>query len=231
MKIKVNLHLHTDDDPEDKIDYSAYEAIDYAKNLGFDALAITCHNYYAWCEDYAEYADKKGVTLIRGIESTISTKTENRGKHVLILGADKDVELIKTFDQLIDYRRSKPDILVIAPHPYFDPFLSLQGLVEDYIDVFDAIEHSWFYSRGFNLNKKAIDLANRHQKPLVATSDTHFLDHINEHYTYVDAPDRSEASILQAIKGGLVTIQTRPHKLVSEMIIPQLKFTLRNFLS
>lgn len=230
MKLKTNLHLHTNDDPEDHIAYSAYEVIDQAAALGFDALALTCHNRSAWCEDYASYAADQNITLIRGIESTISETPEVRGKHVLILGAQPDVEEVRTFTELADYKQKYPDIVVIAPHPYFDPFLSLQGLAEKYIDLFDAIEHSWFYSHWLNRNKKAIALAESYQKPLIATSDTHFLDHLNEHFTYIDAPDRSENSILGAIKEGSVTIQTRPHKLFSEMIIPQVRFTLQNTL-
>ena len=230
MKLKTNLHLHTNDDPEDHVEYSAYDVIDRAASLGFDALAITCHNRFAWKEEYASYAADQDITLIRGIESTISETPEERGKHVLILGAQPDIEHVRTFDDLAEYKDQYPEIVIVAPHPYFDPFLSLQGLAEKHIDLFDAVEHSWFYSRWLNRNKKAIALAKAYQKPLIATSDTHFLDHLNEHFTYVDAPDRSESSILRSIKNGSVTIQTRPHKLFSEMLIPQLRFTLQNML-
>lgn len=228
MHLKANLHLHTNDDPEDRIQYSTYEVIDHAASLGFDVLALTCHNHYAWCEAYATYASERGITLLRGIEATIKDESRRRGKHVLILGADKDVEEVRTFSELIQYKQTYPHIVIIAPHPYFDPFLSLQGLAEKYINLFDAIEHSWFYSKWFNRNKKAIVLAHKHQKPLVATSDTHFLDHLNEHYTLIETPDQSEASILQAIKDGSVAMQTRPHRFWREMLLPQLKFMLQD---
>ncbi len=230
MRLKANLHLHTNDDPQDQIDYSLNEVVDQAATLGFDVLALTCHNHYAWCEEYANYAEECGITLIRGIEASISQTLNGRGRHVLILGADADIASVKTFTDLQQYKQDHPHIAIIAPHPYFDPFTSLQSLTEKHIDLFDAIEHSWFYSRWINPNKKAIDLAQRYEKPLVATSDTHFLNYLNDHFTLIKAPDRSEVSILKAIKKGAVSMQTRPHRFWHELLFPQAKFMLRNTL-
>src|SRR5437588_149046 len=39
--IKVDLHIHTLDDPKDVIDYSAHQLLERAKQLGFGVLAIT----------------------------------------------------------------------------------------------------------------------------------------------------------------------------------------------
>ena len=227
MQLKANLHLHTSDDPNDRVQYTTHEVIDRAAELGFAALALTCHDYYAWNESYARYAQERNITLIRGIESSLSEKRGGRGKHVLILGSDKDIEHVRTFEELKEYKAQHPDIVIVAPHPYFDPFHSLQNLTEKYLDLFDAIEHSWFYCSWFNRNIPAIKLAEDHNKPLIATSDTHFLDHLNEHFTYIEAPDRSEASILRAIKDGAVNIQTRPHAFLREMLVPQVRFMVR----
>ena len=228
MRLKANLHLHTNDDPEDYVQHSLYEVVDLAASLDFDVLAITCHNHYAWCQEYADYAAERGITLIRGIEASISQTPGERGRHVLILGADQDITAIKTFSDLRQYKQDHPYIVIIAPHPYFDPFFSLQDLAEAYIDLFDAIEHSWFYSQWFNRNQKAIALAKQYHKPLVATSDTHFLDHLNEHFTLIETTDRSEASVLQAIKDDALQMQTSPHKLFREMLIPQATFMMQS---
>ena len=37
--IKLDLHIHTLDDPKDAIDYSAHELLERAKSLGFRVLA------------------------------------------------------------------------------------------------------------------------------------------------------------------------------------------------
>src|SRR5437764_14589292 len=42
--VKVDLHIHTLDDPKDAIDYSAHQLLERARALGFRALAITLHD-------------------------------------------------------------------------------------------------------------------------------------------------------------------------------------------
>ena len=42
--LKVDLHLHTSEDPVDIITHSARQLIDRAAELGFDALALTLHD-------------------------------------------------------------------------------------------------------------------------------------------------------------------------------------------
>ena len=39
--IKLDLHIHTFDDPKDKLDYSAHELLARARRLGFSVLAIS----------------------------------------------------------------------------------------------------------------------------------------------------------------------------------------------
>src|SRR5436305_14863771 len=42
--IKLDLHIHTLDDPKDKLYYSAHELLARARRLGFSVLAITLHD-------------------------------------------------------------------------------------------------------------------------------------------------------------------------------------------
>ena|SRR2546423_15285153 len=42
--IKLDLHIHTLDDPKDALDYSAHELLERARSLGFRVLAITLHD-------------------------------------------------------------------------------------------------------------------------------------------------------------------------------------------
>src|SRR5947207_14688476 len=42
--IKLDLHIHTFEDPKDKFDYTAHELLARARRLGFSVLAITLHD-------------------------------------------------------------------------------------------------------------------------------------------------------------------------------------------
>jgi hypothetical protein len=42
--IKLDLHIHTLDDPKDKIDYTAHQLLERARMLGFHVLTITLHD-------------------------------------------------------------------------------------------------------------------------------------------------------------------------------------------
>lgn len=227
MQLKANVHMHTSDDPADVVSYSIYEAIDRASELGFDVLAITCHGKVAWTESYAQYAQERGILLISGIELSISKGLGKPGKHVLLLGAIPQAESVRTFAELRAYRVAHPESLIIAPHPYFYGNFSLHDELEQHIDVFDAIEHSWFYGGPFNRNVHAREIAERYRKPFIATSDTHMLDHLEQNFSILEVAEKSEQDVLNAIRSGSFSIQTRPSKLLSEMLLPQALFSLR----
>lgn len=230
MQLKANLHLHTSDDPHDLVTYSLYEAVDAAAKHDFHVLAITCHGRAAWNPDYHAYAAERGILLLRGIEANIAEHSGERGRHVLLLGVDETAEAIETFADLEQYQATHPHMLTIAPHPFMDSWISLQQYALKYIHLFDAIEHSWFYSRRINRNQRALELAATHDKPIVATSDTHFLNYLDDHYTFIETSEQTEAAVIAAVKAGAVTIQTRPHRFWREMIIPQARFTIRTIL-
>ena len=180
MQIKTNLHFHTGDDRQDHISYSTKEGIDQAVSLGFGALAITCHQYFAWTPEYAEYAKSKGLLFIPGIELYLGETMADSVRHCLVLNATKDIENVRTFEQLAVYKKAHPEIFIMAPHPYFYGNISLKEFLEKYIHFFDAIEQSWFYSRLFNRNIKAEKTAKKYKLPFVSTSDTHFFDFLDK---------------------------------------------------
>ena len=43
--LKIDLHLHTAEDPVDVIRHDAYALLDRAAGLGYGALAITLHDH------------------------------------------------------------------------------------------------------------------------------------------------------------------------------------------
>ncbi len=227
MKLKANLHFHTADDPDHQIQYSLYQAIDKASSLGFSVLALTCHNYFAWTKKYADYAKQKGILLIPGIEIGIQRgEVSKEGLHLLILGCDKKAENIYTFDDVRKYKKQNPDIFIIAPHPYFYGNFSLKDELEKNIDIIDAIEQSWFYSKWFNRNKKAEKIAKKYKKPFISTSDTHFFDFFDKHYATINAKEKTQKAVFEAIKNNKFKNTTQPCKFWRDMILKQGIFTI-----
>lgn len=193
--LKSSLHIHIQGDPKDYIRHTGYELIDRAHNLGYEVLAITCHERMVMWSDLKNYAVERGILLIPGAEIEIN------GAHTLILNAPQDIEFIKTFEELIAYKKEHPEIFIIAPHPFFPSIKScLKTALYDYIDVFDGIEKSWFYSRFLNFNRRARELAETCGLPYIATADIHLLDQLEfGGHTLIDAEKNIE-SILEALR-------------------------------
>lgn len=233
MRLKTNLHFHTGDDPRDFVFYTTEEGIDHAAMLGFDVLAITCHEKAAWTAEYAAYAAKKGILLIPGIELDIHESdgsTSRNGRHVIILNCVPEVARVRTFSELKEYRALHPECLVLAPHPFFYGNFSLKRFLEDHIDLIDAIEHSWFYGFGLNRNKKAGAVAEAHHLPFIATSDAHTFQNVHSDYAIVDAEEKTIPALFAAIRKQKIRNITCPKKIVRGMIIPVVKLLAQNFL-
>ena len=205
--LKIDLHLHTSEDPRDRITHSSLDLIDRAATLGFGALAITLHDRQLTDDHVFAHARERGITLIPGIERTI------RGKHVLLLNfSAAAVDAVRSLD---DVRRlkSRADGLVIAPHPYFPSPSCLGRLLDDYGDVFDAVEWSYFWSRRIDFNARAARWAESHDKALVGNSDLHDLRQLGRTCSLVDAPCEP-AAICDAVRRGNVSLVTEPAPIV-----------------
>jgi len=77
--LKSDLHLHTAEDPLDRVRYTAKELISKAADQGFDVISITNHHRMTFDQDLLSYARERGILLIPGIEMTIQRR------HVLVL--------------------------------------------------------------------------------------------------------------------------------------------------
>lgn len=210
-KYKVQFHAHTKSDPEDCLFHSDKDLIDKAHSHNYDVLAITCHNKIAHTKELEEYAAEKGILLIPGMEKTVEKC------HVVIINAKKEAEQIKTFDELRKYKSNNPDTLIFAAHPYH-PFplglLSLGNELDKNIDIFDAIEFSSFHTAKFDFNKKAVESAKKHGKPMIGTSDNHVLSFLNHTYSFVYAKEKNTKEILDSIKQGKIEIISKPIKML-----------------
>ena len=203
--LKVDLHTHTADDPKEAVQHSSFELLDKAHYLGFDAISITSHNGITFGKYLQDYARERDIVLIPGVEVNIGPK------HVLVVNAHERILEARTFDDL--RRLRTPENLIIAPHPYFPGFSSLLWQVRKNIDVFDAIEFSWFYHSLINFNMFAMKTAARYGLPLVCTSDCHHLEKFGLAYSLVDA-EKDRESIVEAVRRGRLEIAANPLKLV-----------------
>lgn len=194
MKYRIQLHTHIQDDPKDVIPYSCAELLESAAQQKFHAIAITCHDHFTSSEKYEEEAKKRNICIISGIEKRVE------GKDILILNCDDEIETIDTFEKLKKYRSSHPDIFIIAPHPYFPSSYPLHEMLDAHIELFDAIEHSWFYTKFINFNTRAEQIATHYSLPYVATSDLHILSFLQSGYIEIDADECSPSRIFRAIR-------------------------------
>jgi hypothetical protein len=226
QKLKVDFHTHTADDPQDYISFSSTELIDRAQRLGFDALAITNHDVVTYSPALERFAGERGILLIPGAELTLSRK------HVIVINPElKGYQKIKTLEDLAKIKNDRN--LIIAPHPFYPGFKCLKSDLEAHLPSFDAVEFSFFYSRYINRNKKAVDLAREHHRPLVGSSDCHSIWQIGSTYTLVEA-EKNISSIITAVKEGRVEIETAPLSLpamvrvgINFVLGDQLKIHLR----
>ncbi len=217
MKLKASLHIHTKEDFVDDyvVRYNIYELIDYAEKCGFKILALTGHKKFVYKKEFGEYAGDRGIILIPGIELHI-----NRflffSDHVIVLNCERDIERVKNFNDLARYKKDHPEIFVLAPHSGFGflESISINKLIKN-IGLFDGLEHSWFYSKKINLNKKVEDVAKKFNKPLVATADAHVLTYFNTDYAVINAEQFDLSSVLGALRGGHVINITSPKSIFS----------------
>lgn len=201
--LKVELHTHSGDDPQDLIPYSTADLIDRAADAGFQGLAITLHDHQLDLSPFQAHARRRGVVLIPGVERTI------HGKHVLLLNFPACAAEVSSFEELADLK-SRCHGLVIAPHPFYPAPHCLGRHMDAQAAMIDAVEYNGYYTRHINaFNQMAVRWARTHGKPVVASTDVHRLDQIGPTYTLVDA-DPTAAAICCAIRAGRVEIRTEP---------------------
>ena len=112
--IKLDLHIHTLDDPKDALDYSAHELLERAVALGFRVLAITLHDaVFDRVEVFADAA-RMGILLIPAAEVRLE------GADVILLNVTaEEITSLHRLDDLAALRAKRgPSLFTIAPHPF-----------------------------------------------------------------------------------------------------------------
>jgi len=182
--IKIDLHIHTLDDPKDAVDFSAHQLLERARSLGFRVLAITLHDAVFDQEEVFADAAAMGILLIRAAEVRLL------GADVIVLNVTpEEIAELRNFDDLRRLRsRRRNSIYMIAPHPFYVFGGSIGSRLFAEIDCFDAIEFCHFHIGPFNPNRRARRVATRFGKPMVATSDAHRLHAFGRHHTSMPMP-------------------------------------------
>ena len=203
--LKVDLHLHSSEDPRDVLDYDARELIRHAASMDFDAIALTLHGKVIEDQGLHEFASSRGLLFIPGIEKFI------HGKEVLVYNVtQEEMDAVHTFEDLRELKiRKREQILIIAPHPFFKRSQCLGRHLEENIDLFDAVEYCHLYTPFWNLNRRAVQVAQSHGKPMIATSDSHALWMFGRNFAWVDAQP-TMLGIFQAIREGRVRSHCEP---------------------
>ena len=204
--LKVELHSHTSDDPQDRIPHSTHQLIDRAAELGYQALAVTLHDRQLDIHPVEGYARERGIVLIPGIERSIE------GKHVLLLNFRRGAEGVQSFDDLARLRQREPG-LVVAPHPFFPTSSCLRGALERHAELFDAVEWNAMFTASVDFNQAAVRWARNHGKPVVGNGDVHRLRQLGTTFSLVEAEPDADA-ICSAIRAGLVRVESRPLSLI-----------------
>jgi len=179
--LKADLHVHTSEDPKDGriVKHSARELIDVAAEKGYEVISITNHNKVTYDEKLRNYAAKKGILLIPGIELSL------KEGHVLVYNiTQKQADKIKKIKDLKKIVAKKT--LVVAPHMFY-PIVGIGKKFLKHSHLFDAIEHCYFYTSLVNPNKKAMKIAEQYNKPVIGNSDLHKLKWLEHTYSFINS--------------------------------------------
>ena len=205
--VKIDLHIHTLDDPKDAVDYSAHQLLERAGSLGFGVLAITLHDAVFDRKEVFADAATMGILLIPAAEVRLC------GADVIVLNVtSEEVAQLRNFDDLRQLRAQRgSSIFTIAPHPFYILGGSIGARLSREIDCFDAIELCHFHIGLFNPNRRAKRVASRFGKPFIATSDAHRLHAFGRHYTSIPMPDAlTVESVFAALRNGPLSLTSPP---------------------
>ncbi|MFA5405769.1 MAG: PHP domain-containing protein [Candidatus Nanoarchaeia archaeon] len=181
--MKIDFHIHTKYSKCSNID--PVKAVKRAEEKGLDAIVLLNHNLKP-----RVFKGSSKVKVIPGIE--VSTKEG----HVLVINTKKDFKKGLSAQEVIN-KAGKGSLVIIA-HP-FDKLRCGVGSKINELKGYHAIEvNARCLSNKFNNESRAF--AKKNNIPLVAGSDSHFINEIGNAWTEVKAKTISEA--IRKVKQG-----------------------------
>ena len=181
MSFKIDLHVHSSNSFDSVSNIS--KIVKNAKKKGLHAICVTDHDVVSKFENI----DSK-IKIFYGCE--ISTDIGD----LLAIFIKNEVKPGK-WQNVVREVKAQGGV-VILPHPYTYHKLSLE-----IIKLVDCIE---VYNSRVNpeLNRKAVELASKYSKPIVACSDAHFASDVGNSYTIIECNNLSEAEVKKALING-----------------------------
>ena len=154
------------------------------------------------------YARERNVLLIPGMEADVDRR------HVVVLNvAEGDLPGEPTWNQIRALRARKPEVLVMAPHPFYPHPTCLGKIMNEHADCIDAVEwcilHVHWLPGRVNPNLRAARWAHQHGKTLVACSDAHSLSAIGRNASMVEADELTPEALFAGIRAGRVSFHRR----------------------
>ncbi|NOR85932.1 PHP domain-containing protein [archaeon] len=214
MKLKLDLHVHS------HYSKDGFETIQNiileAKRKGLDGIALTDHNTVDGLLDAKKEGAKQNIIVISGCE--IKSKSGDILAYGVTDVIKKGMSVKETINEI-----HKQDGIAVAAHPY--PEISHRTKMYQFLKVgFDAIETT--NARSLLMNKKAEKMAKKLNISQTGGSDAHSLREIGNAYTEIDANEKTEKSIINAIKLG----KTRPRLVKNTSIYSFIYCTIKRFL-
>lgn len=212
MATVIDLHVHTAKGSSDS-SLSPEEMVLEAKRLGLPGLCITEHNAPWDRHQFAEFAQKHDLLLIRGVE------VDTDMGHVLVFGLDSYVSGISRMSELRRVVEEIEGFMVTAhpfrgihdPHPYSRPLLyrdgstlpssAEEGAKHPVFGLVDAVE----VANGGNVdddNAFAWRVAQHLGHRATGGSDAHSVHGLGRCTTVFEDDIRSEEEFIQALRAG-----------------------------
>ncbi len=168
--MKFDIHIHSKYSNDGVLEIN--EIIKIAKKVGLDGIAITDHNSM---EAYRKIESKE-IEIIKGVEISSASG------HIIALNINEIIPKGLSVDETIE-RIHEQGGIAIAVHPYrFWSGLGEENIVGKKFDVIEVLNGR---CKKLN-NQRAMDLAQRLNKPFSAGSDAHFAGEIGRAYIISD---------------------------------------------
>jgi predicted metal-dependent phosphoesterase TrpH len=197
--VKIDFHTHTTASPDSTISPESLAKKAHELNI---VPAITDH----YSMGSIKKMKKSGIEFIPGEELRVSTPWGPADMIGLFM--NEPIKRGTPVEEAMDLLRAQ-GALICAPHP-FDSFR--MGMRNDFllkkVDIIEAFNaHSGKKSNGLAMN-----FAQKHDKPMSAGSDCHFLFEFGQTYTEVDIGpgELSPKKLLKKLRGATLTCRESP---------------------
>lgn len=189
MLLKIDFHVHTYYSSDGVV--SPEELLKTAKSRGLNTICITDHNTTKGAMEAKMLAEKIGINVIIGQETT------TREGEILAYGIEKTLPCLKEPEETCKLAKKLGGYIAL-PHPYDKMRRRIENRekIIKYLDAVETFNSRCLFSR---FNKKAEVFARKNNLPMIAGSDAHFRHEIGNAINILRAEPNAK-SIFSALK-------------------------------